>query len=184
MARPYILLIATALLAAGASAQTGSVHERNVAFFLSMIGDDDLAMPVAVSDGRVVPLAQALDEAAERVGDVEVAALLAGAVDGSDTFVGSAVAIELGSGPCPPTVGVPQPFFVPVDPQTWIPGGYLGVRHGNALALYTIDWTTKETGSGSGPWRAIGSIDDYCFGFGGSYFAIPFASGVITVGGA
>lgn len=177
------LVVAVWIALAPLGLASGSVHDRNVAYLWSLLGEHDPAEPATMHDGRVVSLAQAIDEAASRAGNVDLAALAAGAapsyldLSGGDIWV-----LEYGLGGCQATWLVPPVVFVPVplDPQFWlyVSGvGEISTTHGSYTRI--IGWTLKtdETRYGTSGFWARGLTDGFCFAFAGFHFAYPFLDG-------
>lgn len=185
MRRPSVILLTLAfltILAPPAHAET--LEARNAAFLWDRIGAADPAEPTTMPDGRVIPLAQAIEETVLRLGNVDLAALAGGAVLGPDTYVGDMWLLAIGYGGCTSTMILQTPVpTVPAAPQAWVYSGGVGTMSGDAISLTIIDWTTKETAFYANVhWEARGHMDFFCFSFGGLYLAFPFIDGIVTVG--
>lgn len=186
MRAPLLALIVLLPLALAPADAASSVHERNVAFFWSIIGDHDPAGVATMHDGRTMALADAVTDAATRAGNVDLAAMANGAaVDGDeDTYVGDVWLLSIGPGGCSPTVIAPTPIpFTPVAPQAWIYGGGIGTMSGHGTHGVTVtSWTTKTSGFYSDAyWTVTGHSDFYCFSFFGLHLAAPFTTGIAEV---
>lgn len=178
-----LLLLAPLGLGAipAASSEAASVHARNAAFLRAFLDDADLSQPATLHDGRVLPLAQAIDEAALRAGGVDLGRLVALAGQDDDPHVGDMWYLEFGMGGCPLLVGgFPVPGLSP-DPQLHIYGGSAGLVQSDGPGQgVLIDWTTKETVvGGANGMSAAGTFSDFCFSFAGQYFWFPLISGVV-----
>lgn len=184
--RATILVIALGLALAlpqMPAAATSDVHARNVAFLSLLVGEVDPKTIVSFPDGRTMTLAEAIDEAASRAGDMDLAALAAGSGSGSARYVGDIWLISFGPGACAPTVIAPgPPLSVPIHPQLTLRSGSLGRMSGYGNYVQVIDWTTKESAIWYGAsWTITGVSDFFCFDFAGYHLALPMVLGVVDV---
>ena len=180
-----LLLLVPLALPVGAA---DFVHDRNVAFLWSIVGDQDPAQQVTMHDGRTTTLAEAIDDAAARASTrgIDLASVATGAsrppppVDALDDF-GDVWILEYGTGACTAKVLAPgSPAFVALDPQTWLYAGGIGwLSTTNGAYTSIISWAlkTSEVRMGTNGFTAFGNQDFYCFSFSGLHFAFPFVNG-------
>lgn len=186
--RVLALACAVALLALAAPATAApSVEDRNVTFLLDSMGLDAIPDGVALVhtlDGVVeMRIADALRVAAERAGDVDLAALAASAVPPSGAFgVGDVWVLEIGFGGCP-TVTVLAPGLLPptaLHPQAYTYSGAIGHAQSDGVGVI-VDWSTKGTTGGAylNGVFIVGQSDWFCLSFFGFVVFFPFIWGYV-----
>lgn len=180
------LLLVTLLALALPVAHATDVHARNAAFLWTLMGQADPAQLATLHDGRAMPLASAIHEAAARAGNVDLAAIVSGAsADPDATNAADVWVIEIGSGECERVELAPALWFgIPIHQQFWLYAGYYGTlstTQGDSTTI--IGWTTKSatTQTGTAGFTAAGQTDGYCIQFGGLHIAFPFIDGIATI---
>lgn len=176
-----LLVAALAAVAMPVNAATSTTYEKNVAFLLGMMGEVDLEQTATLSDGRVMSLGDAIDVAAARAGNVDLAAIASGQAPPPGVNAGDVWVLEFGSGGCAVQNLAPQPVFQAPHPQAWIYSGGVGtLETSNGAYTYIIGWTTKTSSLnfGTAGFSLTGSQDFFCVSFFGYHLAFPFGDGV------
>lgn len=168
-------------LALPALATAEEVHARNVAFLWSLLDGEDPLGAASMPDGRVVTLAQAVDEAASRAGPVDLAAIASGSVSPFFEYAaGDVWVIEYGDGPCASTRLVEEPYWIYVGGQFWMYSGWIGsigTTHGDITVV--LGWSSKTAAVEHDTlgFTASGLTEMWCVGLDGGHFAFPFLDG-------
>lgn len=186
MQKLYVGLVVVALAAIAAPVNAAqSTYDRNLAYLMDIVGEQDLTQTVTFSDGREMTLENALAATALRAGDVDLQNIAIGAAPPPGVHGGDIWVFEYGSGSCSATVLAPgSPAFVPIDTQLWIYAGAIGeLSTSNGYFTQIIGWTTKsyELGFGTAGFTATGNQDFFCFGFSGIHIAFPFIDGTASM---
>lgn len=179
-----LLVVATLAMATPVNAAQSSTYEKNLGFFLGLIGEEDLSQTATFADGRTMTLGEAIADAANKAGSVDLAAITLGQAPEPGTHVGDIWILESGTGACTIQNVAPQPVGLAPDPQLWVYAGNVGtMATTNGFYTLTIGWTDKTSSFGfnTGGFSLAGGNDNYCFNFGGSHFAFPFADGVSSL---
>lgn len=180
-----LLVVATLAMATPVNAAQSTTFEKNYGYFLGLVGEEDLSQMATFMDGRTMTLGEAIADAANKAGAVDLTKITAGQAPEPGTHVGDIWVIESGSGACviSNVAASPVPSVSP-DPQLWIYRGQIGtMTTSNGFYTQTIGWTDKTStfGFGTAGFSLAGINDNYCFNYSGSHFAFPFADGVNTL---
>lgn len=177
------LALLLVLAPAFAQGEDGAL-ERNVAFILASVGLDAMPDGVAtVHDAageREMPVADAIELAAERAQDADLGALVAGATNPGTpgAFAGDVWVYEVGASCWSPIILAPTPYgWFHLGPQMWVyPGAYGTASTGGSGVA--IGWTTKDTFAYDRGITIAGGSDFYCVEWQGIAIHFPFLDGL------
>lgn len=163
-----------------------AAENKNVEFMLNSLGFENMPEGVATVYNHGVAtemsIADAVTLAASRAGNVDLAALVAGAAPGDASGAGDIWIIEIGGGACPAATiiaATPVPFTT-FHGQLWTYPGAAGTQSSAGFGTL-IAWTTKLTSGSYGSGATfVGQSDFFCISFFGLYIWFPFIDGAAT----